>query len=119
MLFNLDGETPRRDAHEVEFRVWRSQISDGDYRAMVDAINAYCDRCEEYFCASWMPGQDSGIDAAFAPLQVACGGSQEQSSFFFGNIVWRVICDRDDDWCFRPADKESEGPLGMWYFRRR
>jgi hypothetical protein len=85
---------------------------------MVDAINAFCDRSES-FCASWLPGQDTAISAAFPPLTAACGDSREESGLFFGNIVWRVIYDRADDWYFLPADKESGDPWGMRYWRKR
>lgn len=117
MLYNLNKQEPRRDAHESEFQAWRSEISDGDYQAMVQAINTYCDQ-KDCFRTSYMPGQDSAIMAAFPPLQAACGGSEEQSGFFFGNIVWRVIFDRDDKWYFKPADKEGGDALGMTYWRR-
>jgi len=117
MLYSVDDRTPQRDAHKSDFQVWRSRISDVQYQAMVDAINTFCDRCRS-FCASWLPGKDPAIRAAFPPLAAACGGSQEQSGFFFGNIVWRVVYDRTDEWYFLPADKEGEGPLGMQYWRK-
>ena len=113
-----DGKKPvARDPHSEEFPAWRRNVSDEDYRVMVDAINAYCDR-QDYFCSSWMPGNDPAIRAAFPPLSVACGGSEEQSGFFFGNIVWRVLCEREDSWCFKPADKKGGDPLGMTYWRK-
>jgi len=118
MLYDLDNNPVTQDPHSEEFSAWRREISDEDYQAMVDAINAYCDRCQEYFCSSWMPGNDSTIRAAFPPLAGACGGSEEQSGFFFGNIVWRVLCERDDEWHFRPADKEGGDAMGMMYWRK-
>ena len=119
MLYNLDDNPPNRDAHEADFQAWRSRISDADYQAMVDAINAYCDQHQEGFRSSWMPGQDSAIDAAFPPLTAACGGSREGSGMFFGNIVWRVIIDRDDNWYFKAVDREGGDPPGMTYWRKR
>ena len=119
MLFNIDGKMPTRDAHSSEFRIWRSRISDADYQAVVRSITAFCDRCDEVFCASWMPGGDPAIAAALPALEAACGGNQDQSALFFGNIVWRVVFDRDDEWYFKPTDRDSEVPLGMTYFRKR
>ncbi|MCX5643221.1 MAG: hypothetical protein NTZ17_00830, partial [Phycisphaerae bacterium] len=101
-----------------EFQVWRSGISDADYQVMVDAINAFCDRCAERFVTSWLPGQDSAISDVFPPLTAVCGGSREQSGLFFGNIVWRVVYDRTDEWYFLPADKEGGDPWGMQYWRK-
>jgi hypothetical protein len=118
MLYSTDDRQPKKEAHEAEFQARRSAISDADYKAMVDAINAFCDRTY-IFCASSLPGQDAAISAAFPPLTEACGGSREESGLFFGNIVWRVICDRADEWYFQPADKESGYPWGMRYWRKR
>jgi len=118
MLYSIDDKIPNREPHKSDFQAWRSRISDADYEAMVDAINAFCDR-DDNFCASWLPGKDPAISAAFPPLTTACGESKEQSGFFFGNIVWRVVYDRTDDWYFKPADKEGGDPLGMWYWRKQ
>jgi len=118
MLYSVDDRMPNRDAHKSDFRRWRSGISNEDYEAMVDAINAFCDSAES-FCASCLPGKDPAISAAFPPLTAASGGSQEQSGFFFGNIVWRVIYDRTDEWYFLPSDKEAGDPMGMRYWRKR
>ncbi len=117
MLYDLDGHLMTGDPHPEKFRAWRRNITNEDYQAMLDAINAYCDR-QEYFCSSWMPGNDAAIRAAFPPLAAACGGSEEQSGFFFGNIVWRALCGRDDEWCFKPADKEGGDAMGMTYWRK-
>jgi len=118
MLYDLNGSQPNREPHSSDFCVWRSRISDADYEAMVAAITAYCDRHGEWFCSSWMPGNDSAIRAAFPALVAACAGSEEQSGLLFGNIVWRVLYDRNDHWYFKPANKKGGDPLGMTYWRK-
>ena len=117
MICNNDGKPMNDTPHEGEFRDWRSRISDADYQAMEDAINAYVDGQRKSFCTSGMP-RESAIDEAFPPLRAACRGSDEQSVMFFGNIVWRVLMERDDEWHFLPADRESDHMRGAIYFRR-
>jgi len=116
MLYSVGGKAANDMPHEEEFQAWRAQISDAEYQAMVDAVNAYCDG-KQTFCTSWMPGTDKAIAAAFPPLTRACGGNIEASGLFFGNIVWRAIVDRDDDWHFLPAEERDGKWIGVTYFR--
>jgi hypothetical protein len=118
VLYSVDDRTPRRGAHESDCQVWRSRIADAQYQAIVDGVNAFCDR-NDIFSASWLPGRDPAVRAAFPPVAAACGGSEEQLGFFFGTIVWRVIYDRTDDRHFLPGDGEAGDPLGMRYWRKR
>lgn len=84
MLYSIDDRQPRKEAHEVDFQARRSAIADADYQAMVEAIDAFCDRTDS-FCASWLPGQDAAISAAFPPLTAACGDSKEESGENWGH----------------------------------
>lgn len=118
MLFSIDGGPVTHEPYEREFRKWRSQISDADYQAMVDAINSYVGARTEPFCTSWMPGEAPAIDAAFPPLTAACGGNEDASGLFFGNIVWREMMRRPDRWYFKRAEKEGENWRGVTYWRR-
>lgn len=123
MLHSTDGRKLKKEVLESEFQACRSAISDADYQAMVDAIHAFCDRIV-YFRTSWLPRRDPAIRAAFAPLIAACGGNQERSESFFGNILWRVIYDRTDDWFFNPIEEgmpfEEERDLFIiLYWRKR
>ena len=66
-----------------------------------------------------MPGQDQAIDVAFVPLTTAYGGNEDLSGVFFGNIVCRVMVDRDDEWYFKPAEQDGDRWIGVTYFRKQ
>ena len=118
MLYNLDRDPMETVPHRGEFDTWRARLSDAHYNAMYNAINNYCDRCEEVFCSTWLPGSDPAIEAAFPPLTVACGGNEELSGLFFGIIVWIVMMERNDQWLFKPAEQQEDRWRGVTYFRR-
>lgn len=67
---------------------------------------------------SWRCGYAGQADTPFQPLYIACNKSVEQSALFFGLIVWVTVMERQDDWYFKPADKEAEDIIGMTYFHR-
>ncbi|MBN2271028.1 MAG: hypothetical protein JXN61_10460 [Sedimentisphaerales bacterium] len=120
MLFSIDGKKitgiPRR--RRAHFGIWRDNLSDSDYEAVVEAINAYVDSVppDKPFVSSFIPGHD-WEGTVYEPLYLACGRSKEQSGWFFGLIVWQVMIDRPDKWIFKPLDKE-EDVLGTTYWRK-
>lgn len=120
MLFSIDGKEitgiPRK--RRADFNRWRANLSDADYEAVVEAINEYVDEVppDEPFVSSFIPGSD-WTDTVYQPLYIACGQSAEQGGWFFGLIVWQVMIDRDEEWVFKPADKEDD-VLGTTYWRK-
>ena len=117
MLLDVNKKRVNRNPHREEFNLWLARISDADFQAMEQAINDFCDDHNE-FRSSFMPGQDARIQKLFPALTAACSGNEEQAGLFFGNIVWRVVDDRTDEWYFRVSDKDDEHPLGTFYWRR-
>jgi len=117
MLYNLDDIEVTKLPHKQTFDLHRSNLSDADYEAAAAAINAYVDSAGDCFISSYIPGEN-WTNTPYQPLYIACNQSEEQSALFFGLIVWKVMMERQDDWYFKPADKEAEDILGMTYFRR-
>ena len=120
MLFSIDGkqitDIPRR--RQREFNTWSRNLADSDYQAAKEAINKYVDAVlpDKPFVSSFIPGSD-WTDTVYQPLYIACGQSVEQAGWFFGLIVWQVMIDREEEWVFKPADKEDD-ILGTTYWRR-
>lgn len=120
MLFPIRGkqitDIPRR--RRADFKAWREILVDSDYDAVVNAINEYVDAVPEDkpFVSSFIPGSD-WTETVYQPLYIACGQSVEQSGWFFGLIVWQVMIYREEDWMFKPADKEDD-ILGTTYWRK-
>ena len=115
MLLDINGNRVNRDPHQKEYTAWCAEISPADLQAMEQVINDYCDDCDE-IRSSFMPGKSPAIKALFPKLTVACNGNEEQAGLFFGNIVWRVICDRHgEDWRFSRSEDEE----GMFYWCTR
>ena len=117
MLLVSNDKRVNRNPHQEQYNSWCSIISNADFQAMEQAINDFCDNHNE-FRSSFMPGQDTRIQELFPALTVACSGNEEQAGFFFGNIVWRVVDDRTDEWYFNRSDRDDEHPLGTFYWRR-
>jgi hypothetical protein len=120
MLFSIDDRqiTTIPQRRRADFNVWRANLSNSDYEAVVEAINEYVDSVpsDKPFVSSFIPGH-AWEGTVYEPLDLACGKSKEQSGWFFGLIVWQVMINRPDEWYFKISDKE-EDVLGTTYWRR-
>jgi len=117
MLLDVHGNRVNRDPHREQFDAWCHGISNENFQAMEDAINDFCDRNDE-FRSSFMPGQDETIGRLFPTLTAACNGNEQDAGLFFGNIVWRILDDKPEEWRFARSEQDEENPLGMFYWRR-
>jgi len=121
MLYSIDGkqitDIPRR--RRADFNVWRNNLADSDYEAVVETINAYVDAVphDKPFVSSFIPGSD-WRGTVYQPLYIACGQSEEQSGWFFGLIVWQVMINHAEEWLFKISDKEDD-VLGTTYWRKK
>ena len=120
MVFSIDGkqitDIPRR--RREQFNIWRGNLADSDYEAVVEAINEYVNAVpqDKPFVSSYIPGHD-WTDTVYEPLYIACGRGIEQSGWFFGLIVWQAMIDHEEEWVLKLADKEDD-VLGTTYWRR-
>ena len=119
MLYNLNDEPMTTLPHADDYQLWRSNISDNDYDRIVADINTFVDNIDDQqsFISSYLPGQLWGSTPC-QPLLDACGQSREQAGLFFGLIVWEAIKARNDEWYFKPADREDRDFMGKVYWRR-
>ncbi len=120
MLFTIDSKqiTGIPSRRQRDFNTWRRNLAESDYQAVREAINRYVDAVplDKPFVSSFIPGSD-WRGTVYDPLFMACGHSEEQSGWFFGLIVWQVMIDHEEEWVFKPADKEGD-ILGTTYWRR-
>jgi len=120
MLFSINDKQITDIPHRrrADFNVWRANLPDSDYEAVVEAINEYVDAVpsDKPFVSSFIPGHN-WEGTVYEPLDRACGRSREQSGWFFGLIVWQVMINRPDEWYFKISDKEGD-VLGTTYWRR-
>ncbi len=117
MLYSFEGNRVNRNPHHEQFEAWCHGILSENLQAIRNAINDFCDQNNE-FRSSFIPGKDETIQNLFPHLTAACGGDEEQAGLFFGNIVWRVIDSRADEWYFKRSDRDDEHPLGTFYWQR-
>jgi hypothetical protein len=119
MLYSLDGVqvTSIPASRQADFAAWMQNLSPADYQRVRDAINAYADP-RDVFVSSHIPGKD-WIGTVYEPLYFACRQNQTHAGFFFGLIVWQTMIDREDEWYFKPGERDANDVLGMTYFRKR
>lgn len=120
MLFSIDGKPITDIPHrrQADFNLWRNNLADSDYEAVIETINEYVNAVDsdKPFVSSYIPGHD-WTDTVYEPLYIACGESKEHSGWFFGLLVWQVMIGHEEEWVFKIADKEDD-VLGTTYWRR-
>ena len=116
--FKLVTEIPYRE----QFDHCRAQLSDAQYQAIVDTLNAKIDRDmqasgEGIQTSSWIPGAN-WTGTVYDPIySQACGRDEELSAKFFGQIVWKVFIDRPEHWASAHYEKDGIPIKGRTYFR--
>lgn len=119
MLYSLDGRrvTSLPKSRVKDFNEWMKALSVVDHTAVVAEINKYIDDNRTYFKSSFVPPKD-WTKSVYLPLYYACKQSELHAGFFLGLIIWKTVIDRDDEWFFKPADKDDD-ILGTDYFPRK
>lgn len=116
MLFDLNGREVTHIPHKRDFDTWRSRISDSDYEKAVAAIGDYVEG-RDIFTSGFIPGSD-WTGTPYEPLYYACNQSVTHAAFFFGLIVWITMMKHDEEWVFKPSDRDAEDPHGVTYWKR-
>ena len=119
MLYSLDGteitDIPKK--RREDFERWRDNLSDVNYKAVVDALKAHMD-AKEVEVSSFIPGSD-WTNTVYQPLYMACGRSAQQAGWFFGLILWKVMIEHPYKWYFMNTETEADDVLGKTYFRKQ
>jgi hypothetical protein len=116
MLYSADsGQYVTRLPHQTDYDRWKKSISDDEYKAVEDALNARID-ASEINTAGWIPGHD-WTGTVYEPIYVACGRKEPQAGMFFGLIVFKLLMERQDrTWGFGRYEKDGRQIASMTYF---
>ena len=101
MLLNIDTMKEITNIpHRKSFEAWKKNISEIDYRAIIDELNKRIDDNQEIHTAGWMPGHD-WTGTVFYPIYLACKKDKSAAALFFGIILSFQF----QGWQLRPASK--------------
>lgn len=124
MLFSIYDEQVNTIWYEKFFNAQRSNLKNGDYEKMIEAMSGIVDSSlenkEKILVASYIPGSDWD-DTPWAPIYYdACGRDYDHSAQFFGLLVAQVLMDRSDKWYFIRQEKsalDGKEMRGMTYWK--
>jgi hypothetical protein len=116
MIFSLDsGQYIYTIPHKADYDIWRSRLTNLQYKAIFDELNSRVDTSEIH-TSSWIPGAD-WTNTVFQPIyEVACRYNDGAAAKFFGLILWHVILERDEVWTLGRYEKAGVPIEGMTYF---
>jgi hypothetical protein len=116
-LFSIDDtDTPIDHVpHGAQYRTLRARLSDVHFDAIRGELNTRIDG-HEVRTSSWLPGS-TWEDTVFFPIYLAAGHDRGLAGKFFGQIVWEIFMNRDEDWSFIKAEKDGVQIPGTTYFR--
>lgn len=116
MLYSVDsGQYVTRLPHQTDYYRWRKNISDDEYKAVEDNINARID-ASEINTAGWIPSHD-WTGTVYEPIYKACGENVTQAGIFFGLVVFKLLMERQDKtWGFGRYEKDGRQIASMTYF---
>jgi hypothetical protein len=117
MIYSLDTLSYVEDIpHRREYDIWRAQISEEEYSAIIEALNVRLDG-GEIVTSSWVPGSDwSGT--VYEPIYVkACRMDEDYAAKFFGLLMWVAVLSHEDVWSFGRYQQDGNPIEGMTYFR--
>lgn len=98
-----------------DFKRWRSQITDSDYQTIKDELIKHIS-ADDVHTSSWIPGSN-WHGTVFEPLYYACSGNETYAAFFFGLILFEVMIEHPDCWCFGRFDFNGKSLHGLTYFK--
>ena len=118
MLFEIYGKQINYIPHKSEFDLWKSRLSDSEFKSIVNELNNLIDG-DEIHTSSWMPG-NNWRNTVYEPIYTkACNLDVNLSGLCFGLFVWYVFQNRSDEWCFGKFENGGIPRKGMTYFRKK
>lgn len=98
MLFSVEGKQIHEVAYRREFVQRLNRLAKSDYAAIVDELNRVIDGGDVH-TSSWIPGHD-WRGTLYEPIWTACNKNDEVAAKFYGQILYKVMIDRPEKWCF-------------------
>lgn len=123
-LFSLDDAEKKNvpATRSRDYATWIGQLrtfnpnAEGTIRAALNEVFNRAAAKGETVYSSAIPGKD-WTGTVYDPIY-QCLQDENQSRLFFGLLVWDVAVHRDDNWYFKPKDKD-EAEAGTYYFLKR
>jgi len=102
--------------YEVDFKRWRSRLSNAEYEAIVAELNQRIEGAEIH-TSSWIPGND-WTGTVYDPIyQKACDQSATEAGKCFGLFLWVVLQQHPFVWAFGRYEKNGIPIHGLTYFK--
>ncbi|MBY0001431.1 hypothetical protein H7S55_14730 [Priestia aryabhattai] len=98
MLFSIEGKQIYEVAYKQEFHQRLKRLEEKHYDAIVDELNRVIDGGDVH-TSSWIPGHD-WRGTLYEPIWHACNKNDELAAKFYGQILYKVMIDRSEKWCF-------------------
>ena len=98
MLFSIDGKQIVSVAYEAEFKKRMKFLNDTDYKKIIDELNRVI-KSGDVHTSSWIPGSD-WRNTIYEPIWIACQKNDVLAAKFYGQILYKVMMDRPENWCF-------------------
>ncbi|MGP4107947.1 hypothetical protein [Virgibacillus sp. L01] len=112
MLFTIEGEQITKVAYERKFNERLLMLNKKHYDLIVDELNRIIDTGDVH-TSSWIPGHN-WMGTVYEPIWEACRRNDEEAAKFYGQILYKVMMDRSEDWYFGSYPHAK----GKTYFRR-
>jgi hypothetical protein len=101
--------------YETEYNKRKKFIKQEEFDSIIEELNNRIDGGEVH-TSSWIPGSN-WYGTIFEPLYHACGGDEKEAAKFFGQILYRVMMDRDEHWAYDRFERNGVPIKGLTYFR--
>lgn len=111
MLFSIEGKQIVEVAYKKEFHHRMRALPNDKYRAIVEELTRVVDSGNVH-TSSWIPGHD-WRGTLYEPIWLACNKNDEVAAKFYGQILYKVMIDHPDNWCFG----DYPHARGKTYFR--
>jgi len=98
MLYTAENERITAVAYEGEFKRRMAHLDSASYQIIVEELNRVVDG-NDVHTSSWIPGHD-WRGTLYEPIWRSCKMNSEVAAKFYGQILYKVMMDRPEKWCF-------------------
>jgi len=120
-LFNLQGEALTGMPHQKEYDRWRQNLSDDDYKGVIDAIHDALDTARDNgapLYSSRLPGSN-WANTPYMPIYLACKKDELVAKLFYGQLCWEAVQSHEDDWTVINESRDDDSIGGKIYFIKK
>ena len=116
MLFTIDKEPIKYIPHKQQYDIWRNNLSQEEFEAIVQALNERINT-DEVHTAGWIPGSEWEGTVFYPIYEKACLGDVDAAGKCFGLIMWEIMMNRPEAWAFGRYEKDGIPIQSLTYFK--